>query len=105
MSHRRFAIPAIALWIVPVLLLGVLLAGFFTAPDALAAAPAEGQHAGGGEASLVVPDLGQVAVGGWNGRHLLLFGLVVCALGLLFGIVIFGQIKNLPVHASMRDIS
>ncbi|PYM36712.1 MAG: sodium-translocating pyrophosphatase [Candidatus Rokuibacteriota bacterium] len=60
---------------------------------------------GGGEASLVVPDLGTVTFGGISGRALLAWGLVVCALGLVFGIVIYGQLKNLPVHASMREIS
>src|SRR6266513_2269196 len=60
---------------------------------------------GGGEASLVVPDLGTVTFGGISGRALLAWGLVVCARGLVFGIVIYGQLKNLPVHASMREIS
>ena len=32
-------------------------------------------------------------------------GLVVCALGLLFGLVTFTQLKNLPVHASMLEVS
>ncbi|HYY56338.1 MAG TPA: sodium-translocating pyrophosphatase, partial [Pyrinomonadaceae bacterium] len=36
---------------------------------------------------------------------LLMLGLVVCFLGLLFGLVIFMQLKNLPVHRSMREIS
>src|SRR3989454_9398867 len=67
------------------------------APPALAA--------GGGEASLNVPDLGTVTFGGVGGRALLMWGLVVCALGLVFGMVIFSQLKNLPVHASMREIS
>ena len=61
--------------------------------------------AGGGEASLNVPDLGTVTFGGVGGRALLMWGLVVCALGLVFGMVIFSQLKNLPVHASMREIS
>src|SRR5437899_9373461 len=61
--------------------------------------------AGGGEASLNVPDLGTVTFGGVGGRALLMWGLVVCALGLVFGLVIFSQLKNLPVHASMREIS
>ncbi len=60
---------------------------------------------GGGEVSLVVPDLGQVTYGPVGGRALLMLGLVVCALGLLFGWVIFTQLRRLPVHASMRDIS
>ncbi len=68
-------------------------------------APAEALAAGGGEASLIVPDLGQVSFGGVSGRALLMLGLVVCALGLLFGLVIYTQLRNLPVHASMREIS
>jgi K(+)-stimulated pyrophosphate-energized sodium pump len=34
-----------------------------------------------------------------------MLGLGVCVLGLVFGLVIFSQLKNLPVHASMREIS
>ena len=60
---------------------------------------------GGGEASLVLPDLSTVDFGGINGRSLLMGGLVVCALGLLFGLTTFTQLKNLPVHASMLEVS
>src|SRR6266403_1069998 len=105
MNGPQSLIARSARWITLVLLLGLTLGGLATAPDALAAAPTQGQHAGGGEASLIVPDLGQVPVGGMNGRSLLMLGLVVCALGLLFGIVIFKQLQGLPVHASMREIS
>jgi K(+)-stimulated pyrophosphate-energized sodium pump len=62
------------------------------------------RHAGG-EANLVLPDLGRVEFQGINGRTLLKAGLVVCLLGLAFGMVIFTQLKNLPVHSSMREIS
>src|SRR5437867_10091382 len=61
--------------------------------------------AAGGEASLIVPDLGHVTFGGVGGRALLMWGLLVCVMGLVFGMVIFSQLKNLPVHASMREIS
>jgi K(+)-stimulated pyrophosphate-energized sodium pump len=105
MNRTLSVIPRSALWIASVLLLAATLAGVAPVSDALAATPEQAQHKGGGEASLIVPDLGQVPVGGMNGRTLLLVGLVVCALGLLFGIVIFGQLKGLPVHPSMRDIS
>src|SRR5262245_64332525 len=105
MNRSPSTIAGLALWIVPLLLPGLVLGGLAAAPDALAAAPAQGQHAGGGEASLIVPDLGQVPVGGMNGRSLLLIGLVVSALGLVFGIVIFKQLQGLPVHASMREFS
>ncbi len=62
-------------------------------------------HRPGGEANLVLPDLSQVAFLGFDGRTLLMMGLVVCALGLLFGLTIFIQLKNMPVHRSMREIS
>jgi K(+)-stimulated pyrophosphate-energized sodium pump len=88
--------------IVATLLLALTVSAFVAVPSATAA---DAQHAGGGEASLKVPDLSSVAVGGMNGRSLLLAGLVVCALGLLFGIVIFTQLRGLPVHESMREIS
>jgi K(+)-stimulated pyrophosphate-energized sodium pump len=84
--------------------LAVLPALVAAAILSLMAAPALAAG-GGGEASLVVPDLGTVTFGGINGRALLAWGLVVCALGLAFGVVIYGQLKNLPVHASMREIS
>src|SRR5712692_5244641 len=64
------------------------------------------QHAAGGEANLVLPDLSQATfLGGINGRTLLMWGLLVCGLGLLFGLVSYTQLKNLPVHRSMREIS
>src|SRR5688572_23212992 len=61
-------------------------------------------HAGG-EANLVVPDLSVVEFGGINGRTLLMGGLLICALGLLFGLTTFTGLKNLPVHPSMREVS
>ncbi|HEX8177728.1 MAG TPA: sodium-translocating pyrophosphatase [Pyrinomonadaceae bacterium] len=60
---------------------------------------------GGGEANLVLPDVSQVQFLGLDGRTLLLMGLGVCVLGLVFGMVIYMQLKNLPVHRSMREIS
>src|SRR6059036_2998223 len=64
------------------------------------------QHAAGGEAALVLPDLNQATfLGGLGGRALLLWGLVVCALGLLFGLAQYMQLRNLPVHRAMREIS
>ncbi len=67
--------------------------------------PAAEAAAGGGEASLVVPDLSQVRVFGLDGRTLLMTGLFVCGLGGVFGLVIFSQLRNLPVHQAMREIS
>jgi K(+)-stimulated pyrophosphate-energized sodium pump len=55
--------------------------------------------------NLVLPDLAQVDVGGYNGRTLLMGGMVVAALGIAFGLIILTQLKNLPVHRSMREVS
>ena len=57
------------------------------------------------EADLVLPDLGSVSFFGIDGHTLLLAGLVVCVLGLLFGLWQYVQLKNMPVHRSMREIS
>jgi K(+)-stimulated pyrophosphate-energized sodium pump len=58
-----------------------------------------------GEANLRIPDLSSVDFLGMNGHALLLIGLIFCALGLLFGLMIYLQLKNLPVHSSMREMS
>jgi K(+)-stimulated pyrophosphate-energized sodium pump len=73
-----------------------------TAPVSAAAKPA---HVGGGEANLVLPDLSTVKFMGIDGHTLLLGGLLVCALGFVFGLVIYNRIKNLPVHKSMLEVS
>src|SRR6267142_7086817 len=66
---------------------------------------AESRHEAGGEANLKLPDLSKVSFLGVDGHKLLLFGLVICFLGLLFGLAIYRRLKNLPVHRSMREIS
>src|SRR5262249_44537404 len=43
--------------------------------------------------------------GSMTGYKLLSFGLIFCGLGGLFGLVIYMQLKNLPVHRAMREIS
>src|SRR5262245_48463243 len=67
------------------------------------------ESAGGGEANLVVPPLADTGVarflGDTSGHTLLLVGLLVCALGIAFGLFAFTQLRNAPVHASMREMS
>jgi len=70
--------------------------------SALAFTPAP---AAASEAELVLPDLGSQSFLGVNGHQLLLGGMGVCILGLLFGLWMYTQLKNLAVHRSMRDIS
>src|SRR6187397_2326643 len=89
--------------------MGLVLLLMLAAPAAVMAQQPEGRPGGearrGGEANLVLPDLGTVDVGGYDGRMLLFIGLGISALGILFGLVILNQLKNLPVHRSMREIS
>jgi len=83
----------------------VALVLLVAAPGLGGLAQAQQPHAGGGEASLVIPDLGQVPVGGMNGRTLLMLGLLVSLLGFGFGLTMFAQVRRLPVHAAMGEIS
>ncbi|HLA09278.1 MAG TPA: sodium-translocating pyrophosphatase [Pyrinomonadaceae bacterium] len=72
---------------------------------AVGAIPASAQ-AHGGEANLQLPDLSSVNFfGGINGHNLLLAGIVICMLGLLFGLAMYVNLKKLPVHRAMREIS
>ncbi|HXG93617.1 MAG TPA: sodium-translocating pyrophosphatase [Blastocatellia bacterium] len=64
---------------------------------------AAAQH--GGEASLKLPDLSRVEFLGVDGHSLLLYGLIICFLGLMFGLAIYMNLKKLPVHRAMREIS
>ncbi len=69
-------------------------------------APLMAQEAGGGEANLKLPRLDSVTfLGGISGSSLLMGGLVVSALGLVFGLYIFTRLRAMPVHESMREVS
>ena len=80
----------------------ILFAVFVFVPDAAFAQAA--QHSGG-EANLVLPDLNQGSFLGLSGRTLLMSGLGVCALGLFFGLVTYKNLRDLPVHTSMLEVS
>jgi len=73
----------------------------------IGASPAFAQSHGGGEANLILPDLGSVTFfgGSIDGHNLLLMGIIVCILGLLFGLAMYMNLKKLPVHQAMREIS
>ena len=78
-----------------------LLLSALGAGPALAAAP----PSTGARSTWSSPTCRQVAFLGIDGHTLLLVGLVVCVLGLVFGLVIYGQLKNLPVHrVDARDL-
>src|SRR5215813_2114125 len=76
------------------------------ASSALAQQPhGEGAPHRGGESSLILPDLSKVSFMGVDGHSLLLIGLLVSFLGMVFGLIIYMQLKKLPVHRSMLEIS
>jgi K(+)-stimulated pyrophosphate-energized sodium pump len=57
------------------------------------------------EAELKIPSLREQTFMGMTGHNLLLVGLFICLLGIGFGLVQYAQIRNLPVHKSMLEIS
>ncbi|SPE40672.1 K(+)-insensitive pyrophosphate-energized proton pump [Candidatus Sulfopaludibacter sp. SbA3] len=87
----------------PKLILRILLS--FLALAVLSC-PLLAQEAGGGEANLKLPDLNSASfLGGISGGTLLMGGLVVSALGLVFGLIIFVRLRKMPVHSSMLEVS
>ena len=97
---RRALTPLV--WVL--LVVSVLAPGAQAQTPAPAAAVAAPAHCGG-EASLKLPDLSQATFVGMTGRTMLQWGLLICLLGLAFGLVIYSQLKNMAVHQSMREIS
>jgi K(+)-stimulated pyrophosphate-energized sodium pump len=60
------------------------------------------------EADIHIPDLTTVkfaGLGGVSGTALMMLGIVICAVGALFGVVQYLQTKGLPVHESMAKVS
>src|SRR5690349_546007 len=70
------------------------------------ALPTMAQSHNGGEANLELPELRDVLFfNSINGHNLLLAGIVICLLGLGFGLAIYMQLQKMPVHRAMREIS
>jgi K(+)-stimulated pyrophosphate-energized sodium pump len=84
---------------------GVCVAGWLSVLLATAGRALAADAPGHGEMNLVLPDFASVHFLGMSGRTLLTGGLLVCALGFAFGIMIYQQLRTLPVHKSMREIS
>ena len=79
----------------PILILIFLAAGLST--------PLLAQQ--GGEAELRLPPLDQPFVGGMTGSAVLYIGLGVSLLGFVFALLMYTNVRNLPVHESMLEIS
>ncbi|RRD04262.1 sodium-translocating pyrophosphatase [Arachnia propionica] len=88
--RRRWALPGAAVGV-------ATLAGCSTGGGG-------GGHVGG-EANLQLPDLNSVTLLGLPGGTLLGLGLIVCALGLGFGILTYAQLQRMPAHQAMREVS
>ncbi len=85
--------------------LSIALTGLTLMLMASSGAWAKPPDQGGGEANLKLPDLSQAQFFGTDGHKLLMWGLLFCVLGLLFGLVTYSKLKNLPVHRAMGDVS
>ncbi len=101
LSARRLGAPVAAM---------VSLATLFASHAALAQ-PGNAMmmaRAPAGDDGLVVPTASFATaqfVGGLTGQQLLMLGFVVCFAGLAFGLVVYSQLKNAPVHKSMLEVS
>jgi len=111
MGVNRKRNPGRVVGIIGLVLLAALLAGGSVTAlsagqePAQAGAPAAATAHHGGEANLILPDLGQATFLGVSGHTLLLYGLLVCVAGLFFGYHIYHQVRRLPVHQSMAEIA
>ena len=86
--------------------LTLLFIGFVSSATAPALAQGAEAERHGGEVNLVVPDLSRVTfLNGISGPTLLMGGLLIALLGMVFGLVIYQKLRNMPVHSSMREIS
>lgn len=87
--------------------LSVVLVALLVSVPALALAAQEPApaHRPGGEINLQLPSLDSGNFLGMTGHEILLWGLVVCVLGLLFGLWSYIGVKRLPVHRSMAEVS
>ncbi len=59
----------------------------------------------GGEANLVLPDLSMGKFLGTDGRTLLMGGILISLLGLVFGLITYVRLRDLPVHKCMLEVS
>ncbi len=77
----------------------------FWALAAVALLALTGGTAWASEADINLPNLELVNFPGMTGMHLMYIGLVVCAIGLIFGLVQYRQTAAIPVHEAMSSVS
>src|SRR4051812_16509415 len=76
------------------LVLSAFFGALLCAPRALA-----------GEGDIVLPKFSEVTIQGIAGSTFLAGGIGIAVVGLIIGFIMFNQVKNLPVHKAMLDIS
>ncbi|MCI1675470.1 MAG: sodium-translocating pyrophosphatase [Ancrocorticia sp.] len=87
---------------------GLLAATVLALPFLLSACSGQSSESTvhGGEATLELPDLSGVTTAiGLSGRSVLYIGLLLCLFGFGFGLMAYTQLKHLPVHKAMLEIS
>jgi K(+)-stimulated pyrophosphate-energized sodium pump len=102
---RRWMKLSLILALSAVLLVALALPVLAAETTVTTVAGAATTKAAGGEANLILPDLNGVDFHGIGGGDLLMWGLIVCVGGLLFGLVSFLGLRKLPAHKSMKEIS
>ncbi|MFN7021546.1 MAG: hypothetical protein ACK4WH_09500, partial [Phycisphaerales bacterium] len=104
---RRVRMMALPLMVIAALV--VPASALAQTPTDAAAAKADhaAAHKPGGEANLKLPDVGTVKFfnDAIDGHTLLLIGIGVSIAGMIFGLMIYAQLKSMPVHKSMLEIS
>ena len=100
-NYKKFIGQRIVLWV------GLILWSLASTLSATATEAIPHPHHGG-EANLILPRLDDTTLasfGGLSGHGLLLGGLLICLLGLGFGLIVFAQMRRRPVHRAMLEIS
>jgi K(+)-stimulated pyrophosphate-energized sodium pump len=84
------------------LLLVALMASMVFCGGTVLAQEAEKMHS---EVDVTLPDLDGAVFMGRPGKQWLMGGMVICLAGLGFGYMIYNELKNMPVHKSMLEVS
>ncbi len=78
-----------------VAVLTAVLAPLFSARPAFAAAVSD----------MHFPDFGQITVLGVSGNAIMLVAAAICLVGVAFGLILFSQVRKMPVHKAMLEVS
>lgn len=57
------------------------------------------------EADLILPDLQSVWFFNVDGKTLLMYGMLVCVFGFLFGLIQYMQLRRIKIHVAMQEVA